>query len=118
MIWYKCTALGRNGPCWNGRKRADILLPPVRNTKLPEARSALIGYQEASLLTGIPVNTLKDYRAKGKGPLSAVIGGRVKYRHADVLAWVDGQFDRSAKGASVMRPVFEPLNGRALGRSA
>jgi hypothetical protein len=36
-----------------------------------------MGYAEVSELTGIPVYTLKDYRAKGdKGPRSAVIAGK------------------------------------------
>ncbi|WP_373202869.1 helix-turn-helix transcriptional regulator [Mycobacterium marinum] len=75
----------------------------------------LIGYADVSKMTGIPINTLKDYRAKGnKGPRSAVIGGRVKYRRTDVLAWLDDQFDKTAKGSAKPTPAFSPLGKRSL----
>lgn len=74
-----------------------------------------MGYAEVSELVGIPVNTLKDYRANDKGPHSAVIGGRVKYRRADVLAWIDEQFTQSARGgASKSVKRFKPLGKRSL----
>jgi hypothetical protein len=73
----------------------------------------LMGYEEVSALIGVPINTLMDYRARGKGPQSAVIGGRVKYRRADVLTWVDECFADSAKGACVERS-FKPLGKRSL----
>lgn len=72
----------------------------------------LIGYEELSKLTGIPINTLKDYRAKGKGPRSAVVGGKVKYRHSDVLEWIDQCFAESARGANTATPTFTPLGNR------
>ncbi len=77
------------------------------------SESILLGYDEVATLLGIPVNTLKDYRAKGKGPRSAVIGGKVKYRKSDVLTWVDDRFAESAKGAAVNRG-FKPLGKRSL----
>ena len=71
----------------------------------------LMGHDEVSALTGIPVNTLKDYRAKKKadGPPSAVICGKVRYRRADVLAWVDQRFELDAKRESKPLPAFTPL---------
>jgi predicted DNA-binding transcriptional regulator AlpA len=80
------------------------------------SESILVGYAEVSELTGIPVYTLKDYRAKGdKGPRSAVIAGKVKYKRADVLAWIDEQFENSGKGGSAKpTPRFAPLGNRSL----
>lgn len=74
----------------------------------------LLGYAEVSSFTGIPVNTLKDWRGKGKGPRSAVIGGHVRYRHADVLDWINEQFEKSSKGGKAVDddPVFTPLGRR------
>lgn len=72
---------------------------------------------EFSTTAGIPINTLKDYRAKGKGPQSAVIGGRVKYRRADVLNWIDQQFEQSGKGANIA-PRFQPLGNRSRQNSS
>ena len=76
----------------------------------------LMGYEEVSNLTGIPVNTLKDYRAKKKagGPPSAVVCGKVRYRRTDVLAWLDAQFDEPVKRC---KQEFTPL-GRKRYRMA
>lgn len=73
----------------------------------------LMGYEDVSNLLGVPINTLKDYRAKGKGPRSAVIGGKVKYRRSDVLAWIDDCFQESARGAT-LEHAFKPLGNRSL----
>lgn len=78
------------------------------------SESILIGYAEVSALLDVPINTLKDYRAKRKGPQSAVIGGKVKYRRADVLAWLDEQFDDFAKGSAKPKPAFAPIGKRSL----
>jgi hypothetical protein len=80
------------------------------------SESILMGYAEVSELTGIPVFTLKDYRAKGsRGPRSAVIAGKVKYRRTDVLAWIDEQFEMSGKGGDAKPAVrFTPLGNRSL----
>jgi hypothetical protein len=51
--------------------------------------------KETSTLTGIPVGTLRWWRKiwlKGeplKGPASVKVVGGVKYRRADVVAWVN-----------------------------
>lgn len=69
----------------------------------------IVGYAEASkILGGVPVNTLKDWRAKGRGPRSAVIAGRVKYRVSDLCAWLDAQFEPA-------EVTFTPLGRRKKG---
>lgn len=75
----------------------------------------LMGYEEVSNLTGIPINTLKDYHAKDKagGPPSAVICGRVRYRRSDVLVWIDQRFEQAGKREPKPVPVFTPLGRRA-----
>lgn len=78
------------------------------------SESILMGYAEVSAMLGVPINTLKDYRAKRKGPRSAVIGGKVKYRRTDVLAWLDEQFENGAKGSAKLTPIFSPLGKRSL----
>ncbi|MDV3264922.1 helix-turn-helix domain-containing protein [Mycobacterium avium] len=76
----------------------------------------LMDQKETSAVTRVPINTLKDWRAKGiKGPRSAVIGGRVMYRKVDVLAWIDEQFNQSGKGAPPNAgSIFKPLGKRSL----
>jgi predicted DNA-binding transcriptional regulator AlpA len=53
---------------------------------------------EVSRFTGIPEPTLRWYRSKGKGPRSFRVGRRIRYRKADVLAWLDEQERATAKG--------------------
>lgn len=76
----------------------------------------LLDQQETSDLTRVPVNTLKDWRAKGgvRGPRSHLIGGRVMYRQADVFAWLDDQLVQTGKGGAVSEPTFTPLGRRSL----
>lgn len=76
----------------------------------------LLDQQETSALTRVPVNTLKDWRAKGgvRGPRSHLVGGRVMYRQSDVFAWLDDQLAQTGKGGAASGPVFTPLGRRAL----
>jgi hypothetical protein len=84
------------------------------------SKSLLMGTDEFFELTGVPVNTQKDWRAKGsnKGPQSAVIGGRIKYRRADVMAWLDEQFDEPIKRQVMPIREFSPLGKRSLTNAA
>jgi len=76
----------------------------------------LLDQQETSALTRVPVNTLRDWRAKGglRGPRSHLVGGRVMYRQADVFAWLDDQLVHTGKGGTAPRPTFIPLGRRSL----
>lgn len=80
------------------------------------SKSLLMGTDEFFELTGVPINTQKDWRAKGsvKGPQSAVIGGKIKYRRADVMAWLDNQFTSPAKPIAEPASAFTPLGNRSL----
>jgi excisionase family DNA binding protein len=53
---------------------------------------------EVSALLGIPVGTLRYYRSSGYGPASFRLGGRIRYRRADVMAWVEDQERISRRG--------------------
>lgn len=56
----------------------------------------LLRLEEVAALTGIPANTLRYWRATDTGPKSARLGRRVVYREADVIAWIDAQFESAA----------------------
>lgn len=56
----------------------------------------LLTMLEASEITRVPVATLRYYRYLGTGPKSGKVGGRVMYREADVLAWIEAQFEAEA----------------------
>lgn len=53
---------------------------------------------EASELTGVPIATLTWYRAMDQGPRSVKIGRRVRYHRSDVMAWLEAEEAKSARG--------------------
>lgn len=56
---------------------------------------------EVSTEFKIPVGTLRYYRSAGSGPPSFRLAGRVRYRRADVLAWVTQQEQATRRGGIV-----------------
>ncbi|NKZ13663.1 helix-turn-helix domain-containing protein [Mycolicibacterium septicum DSM 44393] len=63
-----------------------------------EQLSEIPDVAEVSAYAGIPEATLRWYRSKGKGPRSFRVGRKIRYRKADVLAWLDEQERTTAKG--------------------
>jgi DNA-binding transcriptional MerR regulator len=53
---------------------------------------------DVSYETGIPVGTLRYYRSNGTGPASFRLAGRVRYRRAEVLAWIAQQERATTRG--------------------
>jgi hypothetical protein len=47
---------------------------------------------------GIPEGTLRYYRSTGVGPASFWLAGRIKYRRADVRAWIADQERATRRG--------------------
>ncbi len=43
---------------------------------------------------GVTAGTLRNWRTAGRGPRGARIGGRVRYRRADVDTWIAQQTER------------------------
>ncbi|MDQ4055123.1 MAG: helix-turn-helix domain-containing protein [Actinomycetota bacterium] len=60
---------------------------------LPEGLAAyrLLTSDEAALLPGVPVATLRRWRSRrrGYGPRAVQVGGSIRYRLAGLLAWID-----------------------------
>lgn len=50
--------------------------------------------------TGIPEGTLRYYRSIGVGPASFRLGGRVRYRRSDVLAWIAEEEAATRRGGA------------------
>ena len=63
--------------------------------------TGLMTSADVSAELGIPVGTLRYYRASGQGPASFRLGGRVRYRRPDVLAWVADQERNTRRGEGV-----------------
>ena len=55
---------------------------------------------EASARIGVPVSSLQKMRMRGDGPPFAKIGQRVRYRVADLQAFVDAHLVRSTSEAA------------------
>jgi excisionase family DNA binding protein len=72
----------------------------VKGTRPPEPRlgpiqgtDRLMTMAEVSELLGIPVSTLYGWRHRGEGPAGYRIGRRVRYRRAEVEAWIEARAD-------------------------
>jgi DNA-binding transcriptional MerR regulator len=68
---------------------------------LTASEVVLMSTTEVSAELGIPVGTLRYYRSSGSGPASFRLGGRIRYRRADVMAWVEDQERNSRRGQGV-----------------
>ena len=54
----------------------------------------LMSAAEVAEFLGINVNTLYQHRYRGEGPPGYRVGGRIRYRRADVEAWLEKQADQ------------------------
>jgi excisionase family DNA binding protein len=60
------------------------------NMKAAERR-ALGTAEEVAEYLGVPVATLYQWRYHDKGPRASKVGRHIRYRWADVEAWLDSQ---------------------------
>ncbi|MGH7535282.1 MAG: helix-turn-helix transcriptional regulator [Gemmatimonadales bacterium] len=49
----------------------------------------LLWAEDVAVLLGVPVKTLYQWRYKGVGPAGVRVGRHLRYREADVEAWID-----------------------------
>jgi len=63
-----------------------------------EARVMTISPEEVSTRLGIERSTLDNWRWRGAGPSYIKVGGRVRYRLADLADWLDRQSRSSTSG--------------------
>jgi DNA-binding transcriptional MerR regulator len=70
----------------------NTLITPVRE---------LMTTRDVESEFGIPEGTLRYFRSTGVGPPSFRLAGRVRYRRADVLAWVEDQERNTRRGEGV-----------------
>ncbi len=55
--------------------------------------SRLVTIEELSDYLQVPVKTLYDWRHRGLGPPGLRVGRHVRYRQADVDAWLESRLD-------------------------
>lgn len=63
----------------------------MTNRKTAPAQDRLRTPDEVADRITISAKTLANWRSAGTGPAYARIGGRVRYRDADVDRWIDAQ---------------------------
>ncbi len=61
-----------------------------------------LGPKELAADLGVPVTTVYQWNSKRTGPRAAHFGRHVRYRRADVAAWVEQQY-----AADDPRPIAE-----------
>lgn len=68
----------------------------------PEPRrfEALLTIEDVADLLRTPVASLRYWRVLGTGPRGFIVGRRLRYRHDDVLAWIDACRGDSGHGAA------------------
>lgn len=57
-----------------------------------------VDIEGASRLTGVPVGTLRYWRATNHGPRSYTLGGRLRYEVADLRAWMEAEKAATVRG--------------------
>jgi DNA-binding transcriptional MerR regulator len=65
-----------------------------------ETESDITTPKEVTALTGVPEGTLRYFRSAGIGPASFRLEGRVRYRRADVEAWIAQQEAATRRGGA------------------
>lgn len=61
---------------------------------------SLVTVPEAAALLRMSESTLRYWRYAGLGPRSIRLGRRVFYRESDLLAWIEAETARTARGGS------------------
>src|SRR5829696_7532311 len=54
----------------------------------PATMRDILSIEEVAGMTGVPLSTLRYWRHLDNGPKPFRLGGRIKYRRADVEAWI------------------------------
>jgi excisionase family DNA binding protein len=70
-----------------------VARPPERRLGPFQGTDRLMTMAEVSDLLRIPVSTLYGWRHRGEGPAGYRIGRHVRYRRAEVEAWIETRAD-------------------------
>lgn len=67
--------------------------------RAPKRIDALLTIEEVAELLRMPVASLRYWRVLGTGPRGFIIGRRLRYLRADVLAWIEEKRDSDHSAA-------------------
>jgi excisionase family DNA binding protein len=93
-------ALSNRHPSMDGQT-TGVVQATVPPGKILVDADGLMSIDELSRYTGIPKNTLYYWRLDRRGPRGMKLGKHVRYRRADVEAWLDGLLDARNSGRSL-----------------
>jgi predicted DNA-binding transcriptional regulator AlpA len=58
----------------------------------------LLTEADAGKLLGLSPATLRNMRTKGRGPAFIKVGGLVRYRHSDLVDWIESRVCHTTDG--------------------
>lgn len=68
------------------------------NSQTPDPLAdRFINIKELSAFTGVPVGSLREFIAKGRGPVGIKIGRGLRFRISAVNTWLESLGDTAAK---------------------
>jgi excisionase family DNA binding protein len=67
---------------------------------MPLEASRLLTSEEVAAYLQVPVRTIHNWRSERKGPRASKVGRHLRFRRADVEAWLDQQADAPRRGAA------------------
>ena len=82
----------------SGQTEAEAPIDTAAIAGVGESASGHLGVRELAALLQVSRRTLDRYRAKGIGPAYEKVNGRVRYRRADVEAWLSSGRRASVSG--------------------
>lgn len=71
--------------------RNELNQDRIRLDSSADLSTRLLSTQEVARLLVVPVTTLYTWRYKGTGPKAFRVGKHLRYRLADVMAWLEDQ---------------------------
>jgi excisionase family DNA binding protein len=74
------------------QQATDIRRTPMASNDLLSNPDRLLTVDELAEVTGVPVQTIYKWPAKGTGPRRMRVGRHIRYRASDVKTWLDGQY--------------------------
>lgn len=61
--------------------------------------------EEVAEMCGVQPTTMRFWRHQNRGPVSVKVGRRLVYRRSDVEQWLSEQYQRTARGDGIDRPL-------------
>ncbi len=72
----------------------------------------LLTEADAGTLLGLAPATLRNMRTKGRGPAFIKVGGLVRYRHTDLVDWIESRVRHTTGGTRRPSVAHGGCNGQ------